>query len=69
MGERTVRHVTISRFAEITGYSEKAVRHKIDLGVWIEGRQYRKAPDNRILVDIEGYERWVEGAPEQGLSR
>jgi len=66
--ERSVRHVTIGRFAELTGYSEKAVRHKIDLGVWIEGRQYRKAPDNRILVDIEGYEEWVEGVQALGLN-
>ncbi len=31
-------------------------------GVWVEGREYVRAPDNRVLVDLEGYERWVESA-------
>lgn len=55
------RHVTIGKFSEISGYSEKAIYHKIEQGVWIEGRQWRKARDNRILIDIKGYESWVEG--------
>lgn len=52
--------VLIKRFAEITGYSENAVRHKIKGGVWIEGRIWRRAPDGRIFVNIVEFERWVE---------
>jgi hypothetical protein len=63
------RHVTIGKFAEMTGYTEKAIRHKIDLGVWIEGRVFKRAPDNRILIDIEGYDQWAAGVQEPGLSR
>lgn len=55
------RYVRTKRFAEITGYSEAAVRGKIAEGVWIEGRHYRRAPDGHILVDLREYERWVEG--------
>lgn len=33
---------------------------KIDKGVWMEGREYRRAPDGHILIDILGYEKWVE---------
>lgn len=57
----TLRYVTIARFAEASGYSEKAIRLKIERGVWAEGRQFRKAPDGHILIDTQGVERWVEG--------
>lgn len=57
----SARYITISKFAEASGYSEKAVRRKIEEGVWIEGRQFRRAPDGRILMDLQGYEAWAEG--------
>ena len=63
------RHVTIGKFAEISGYSEKAIYHKIEQGVWTEGWQWRKGRDNRILIDIKGYERWVEGDQGPASSR
>jgi hypothetical protein len=56
-----VRYVLIGKFAAETGYTEKAIRKKIEDGVWIQGRHYRKAPDGRIMMDMEEYERWVEG--------
>ncbi|WP_398491381.1 excisionase [Variovorax sp.] len=54
--------VLVNRFAEITGYSQNAVRHKIKGGVWIEGRIWRKAPDGRIFVNLLEFERWVESS-------
>ena len=54
------RYVRIPKFEEITGYTVKAVERKIESGAWREGREYRKAPDGHILVDLQGYERWVE---------
>jgi hypothetical protein len=56
----TPKYVRIKKFAELTGWTEKAVYMKIHDGVWIEGQQYRRAPDSNIVVDLEGYERWVE---------
>lgn len=56
-----MKFVTVTKFAELTGYSAKAVYHKIENGVWLELHQFRRAPDGRILIDLEGYERWVEG--------
>jgi hypothetical protein len=56
------RYVRIPRFCEDTGYTEKAVREKIRTGVWAEGIHYRRAPDGHILIDLEGYEKWVEQA-------
>lgn len=62
------RYVLIAKFCEMTGYSDKAVRRKIEEGVWLQNQVYRRAPDGHILIDMEGFERWVEG--QQGpLSR
>lgn len=55
------RYVRVNKFVELTGYTDKAVRCKIAEGVWLEGRLWRRAPDGAILVDMAGYERWVEG--------
>ncbi|HVT23014.1 MAG TPA: excisionase [Rhizomicrobium sp.] len=57
----TVIYVRVSKFVELTGYTDKAVRCKIAEGVWLEGKHYRRAPDGAILMNLEAYERWVEG--------
>lgn len=57
----TARYVRIPKFVEETGYTARAVETKIHRGVWIEGREYRRAPDGSILIDMDGYSRWVEG--------
>lgn len=54
------RYVLIPKFCAETGYTKEAVRAKIRDGVWLEGREWRKAPDGHVLIDIEGYEAWVE---------
>jgi len=59
------RYVRINKFVELTGYTDKAVRCKIAEGVWLEGRLWRRAPDGAILVDLVGYQRWVEGREAQ----
>lgn len=45
------RWVLVKRFAEVTGYSENAVRHKVKGGIWLEGRIWRKAPDGPYLFE------------------
>jgi hypothetical protein len=56
----SARYVTIELAAEKIGYSPKAIRRKIEEHVWRQGREYRRAPDGRLLVDMQGYEKWVE---------
>lgn len=58
------RYVKLPLFEAISGYTEKAIRRKIEEGHWLEGKQFRRAPDGHILIDLEGYYRWVEN-PKQ----
>lgn len=53
-------YVTIPVAAAMTGYSAKAIRRKIESGVWLEGREFRRAPDGHVLISVKGYESWVE---------
>ena len=58
----TLRFVLIPLFCAMTGYTDRAVRRKIQDGVWIQGVHWRKSPDNRIQIDLENYTKWVEGS-------
>ncbi len=60
------RFVTISKFSQLSGYTENAIRTKIRDSVWVEGYEWHKAPDGRNLIDIEGVERWVVNARASG---
>ena len=53
--------VTIKRFAQLTGYTAKAVYNKKDRGVWIEGKHWVKGPDGRIQINIAAIEEWITG--------
>lgn len=55
------RYVRLPLFEVLTGYSPNAVEKKIQSGAWTQGREYKRAPDGHVLVDMRGYERWVEG--------
>lgn len=61
MGIVNLKYVTVKKFSELTGYTEKAVQAKIQKGVFIEGIHYRHSPDNRVQLDMEAYYSWVEG--------
>ena len=55
------RFVTIALAEALTGYTKDAIQTKIARRVWIEGREWRRAPDGRVLIAMRGYEKWVEG--------
>ena len=56
------RYVLLPLANLITGYSVKAMERKIERGDWVEGKVWRRAPDGRILVDLVGYQKWVENS-------
>lgn len=58
-----MRYVTVKRFSDLSGYTESAVRTKISEGVWLEGDVWKRAPDGRVLIDVDGYTAWVERGP------
>jgi len=54
------RYVTVALAAKLTGLSAKAIRRKIEDGKWLDGREYRRAPDGGVFIDMKGYAAWVE---------
>ncbi len=64
-----LRYLTISKFSEESGYTEDAIRAKIKNGVWLQDIVWTKAPDGRVLIDIEGFETWVQGKQVSALRR
>jgi len=53
-------YVSVALAAALTGLTEKATRRKIEEGRWLEGREYRRAPDGGIFISLTGYQQWVE---------
>lgn len=58
-----VKYKTIKQFAAESGYTESAIRTKCANGVWLEGQVWVRAPDNKPLINVEGYHAWVESGP------
>ncbi len=54
-----IKYKTINQFSLESGYTEKAIRCKIQKGQWND-QVIVKAPDGRMLISIEGYNEWVE---------
>jgi hypothetical protein len=53
-----IDRVLIPLFAQMTGYTEKAVRRKIEDGVWAEGLHWFRNPDGRIVLSLSAYQAW-----------
>lgn len=53
-------YLTIDKFALLSGYTAGAIRAKVKEGVWVEGEEYIRAPDNRVLVSVGGFEQWAK---------
>lgn len=53
-------HVTLTLAQAVTGLSIKSMEARIARGVWLQGKEYHRAPDGRIFVDLRGYALWVE---------
>jgi len=56
-----MKWVLINKVIELIGYSDDAIRSKISKGVWLAGVHWRKAPDGRLVFNLEAIQRWIEG--------
>ena len=57
-GLNMLNQIQLKRYAELSGYTEKALRDKISTGVWVEGLHYYRAPDRHILINVKEVEKW-----------
>lgn len=60
--------VKLQLFCEQSGFTDKAIRRKIEDGRWLEHHEYVRAPDGSILIDQEGYELWARHSRKPSAS-
>jgi hypothetical protein len=53
--------VLIHKVVDAIGYTDDAIRAKIKRGVWLCDVHWRKAPDGRLVFNLEAIDKWVEG--------
>lgn len=54
--------VTIKKLSELTGYTQDAIRSKINKGRWVKDVHWKKAPDGRNMMNVKAIEEWIEGS-------
>lgn len=59
----SARFVTVELCGALTGLSPAAIRKRIERGQFLEGKEWRRGPDDRIWMDMRGLERWVDQQP------
>lgn len=47
----------------ITGCTVKSMERRIERGIWLAGKEYHRAPDGTIWIDVKGVAAWVVRAP------
>ena len=54
------RYCTIKGAAAAMGLSEGSLRKRLERGIWLENKHWRKSPDGRIWIDMRAVEAWIE---------
>lgn len=62
-----MKWVTIKKAAELSGYTEKAIEAKRADGTFLEGKVWRKTPDSKVEISVDGFDEWVEGRVARGI--
>ena len=47
-----LNQIQLKRYAELSGYTEKALRDKISTGVWVEGKQKVKGKRKFYVIYV-----------------
>lgn len=53
--------VTVRAAAAQTGLTEKAIRRKMEDGIWLETIEYSKSPTGQVFIDLQAVARWQRG--------
>lgn len=48
------------RYSELSGITPDGISKKRQLGVWLEGQHWKKAPDGNIMINWQECDKWVE---------
>jgi len=56
-----MKYVLATKLSELTGLTVDAIRGKRISGYWLENIHWVKAPDGRLLFNIDAINRWFEG--------
>lgn len=54
-------YVTIKKFAEMSGFSEEAIRQYLKKGIWVKDYHWVKSPNGRILIVVKAVNQWIAG--------
>lgn len=58
-------NVSIDLAAAMFGTTRSSIENRISKGVWVEGRQYHRAPDGTIWIIVKGVNQWVATKPRR----
>ncbi|MBM7454527.1 hypothetical protein HNR62_000356 [Oceanisphaera litoralis] len=56
--------VTLNKAKELFGYTPAAFRGKINRGQLVQGVHWRKAPDNRVVINPQAFNAWLASAEQ-----
>ena len=59
-------NVGIDLAAAMFGTTRSSIENRISKGVWLEGRQYHRAPDGTIWINVKGVNQWVASKRRKG---
>lgn len=59
MNEQRSRWVLITKASEVYGYSEEAIRTKTKRGIWRHGEVWLRAPDGRVIINLDAVDAWL----------
>jgi len=57
-----MKWVRLKKYCELSGDTAEAVKARRSNGKWAEGKHSKKGPDNKIWVNLEEVDKWVENS-------
>ena len=64
-----LKWVKAKRYFELSGDTRSAFDHKRSKGMWVEGREWRRAEDGVLWVNLEAVEQWAQNSQSRGRTK